>query len=226
MQKSRIFIIVVILSLIPILLSCSRLTSAPVSMEGDSISEALEYQGKKLTPLKDQLNNSLRGTQYLDKETYRLTVNGLVNNPLNLSYSDLLSLPQYSKLNTLNCVEGWDFVAKWTGPYLKDIFQQSGIQPEARIAIFYTADVTEGYTSLEIGYIQEKNIILALKINDITLPPERGFPFQVMAESKYGYKWAKWVTRIELSSDTSFKGYWEQSGYSNQADVGGPGFGN
>jgi DMSO/TMAO reductase YedYZ molybdopterin-dependent catalytic subunit len=51
--------------------------------------------------------------------------------------------------------------------------------------------------------------------NDITLPPNRGFPFQLVAKSKFGYKWAKWVTRIELSSNINFRGYWERSGYPN-----------
>jgi DMSO/TMAO reductase YedYZ molybdopterin-dependent catalytic subunit len=64
-----------------------------------------------------------------------------------------------------------------------------------------------------------------LRLNDITLPEDRGFPFQVVAESKYGYKWAKWVTGIELSADTGFLGYWESAGYSNNADIRGSGFG-
>jgi DMSO/TMAO reductase YedYZ molybdopterin-dependent catalytic subunit len=63
-----------------------------------------------------------------------------------------------------------------------------------------------------------------LKLNDITLPAERGFPFQVVAESKYGYKWAKWVTRIELSDNTNFRGYWETYGLNNNAEAGGPAF--
>jgi DMSO/TMAO reductase YedYZ molybdopterin-dependent catalytic subunit len=43
----------------------------------------------------------------------------------------------------------------------------------------------------------------------------------VVAEGKWGYKWAKWVTRIELSADTSFRGYWESRGYSNDANITG-----
>jgi DMSO/TMAO reductase YedYZ molybdopterin-dependent catalytic subunit len=42
--------------------------------------------------------------------------------------------------------------------------------------------------------------------------------------SKWGYKWAKWVTRIELSDNTAFRGYWETVGYSNNATAGGPAF--
>jgi DMSO/TMAO reductase YedYZ molybdopterin-dependent catalytic subunit len=41
----------------------------------------------------------------------------------------------------------------------------------------------------------------------------------VVAEEKLGYKWAKWVTRIEVSDDENFRGYWENRGYSNSADA-------
>jgi DMSO/TMAO reductase YedYZ molybdopterin-dependent catalytic subunit len=177
--------------------------------------------GKQLTPISQQRNNALSGTQVINNETYQLVVDGLVDNALSLNYTDLLAYPQVSKLTDLDCVEGWGFTAKWTGPTIDSIFADAKVKPEARIAIFYTADASEGYTSLDLSYIQEKNIIIALKDNDITLPPNRGFPFQVIAEGKYGYKWAKWVTRIELSADTSFRGYWESRGYSNDANITG-----
>jgi DMSO/TMAO reductase YedYZ molybdopterin-dependent catalytic subunit len=61
---------------------------------------------------------------------------------------------------------------------------------------------------------------MAYKMNDVTIPPERGFPFMLVAESKWGYKWAKWITGIEFSSDISYKGYWEDRGYSNDGDLG------
>jgi DMSO/TMAO reductase YedYZ molybdopterin-dependent catalytic subunit len=207
--------------------ACSKspvVTSAPVSSSPSATGEveATEFQGTKLTPIKDQRNNALAGTQHIDRATYVLTVDGLVDKPLSLSYADLQALHQYSTLNTLNCVEGWDFVAKWTGPRLADIFKLAGIQPAALIAIFRSNDVPEGYSSLDVSYLQANNIIIALKINDLTVPDERGFPFQVVAQSKFGYKWAKWINRIELSSDTSFRGYWEGYGYNNQGDVNGP----
>jgi len=164
------------------------------------------------------------GVQVIDRESYRLSVDGLVERPLSLSYADLLALPQEARLMELDCVEGWDFTAKWSGPPLKALFERAGVKPEAKIVIFRTADVPDGYTSLDLTYILEYNIIIALKINDITLPPERGFPIQVAAMSKYGYKWAKWVTGIELSDNTAFRGYWESGGYNNSADVNGPAF--
>lgn len=216
--------IVLLLSLLAIVLapamSCNK--SPYVSPTGEV--EATEFMGKKLTPISEQRNNALAGPQEINQKSYHLIVDGLVEKPLTLSYDDLLAYPQISKLMDLDCVEGWNFTAKWTGPALDSIFNDARVKQEAIIAIFHTIDVPEGYSSLDISYIHEKNIIIALKLNDITLPQDRGFPFQVVAESKFGYKWAKWVTRIELSDNTSFRGYWEGAGYNNNADVNGPAF--
>jgi DMSO/TMAO reductase YedYZ molybdopterin-dependent catalytic subunit len=59
---------------------------------------------------------------------------------------------------------------------------------------------------------------MAYKMNEVTMPAERGYPFQLVAESKWGYKWIKWITEIELSDDTDYRGYWESRGYSNTGD--------
>jgi DMSO/TMAO reductase YedYZ molybdopterin-dependent catalytic subunit len=58
--------------------------------------EAAEFQGVKLTPIKEQGNNALAGTKFLDREAYKLTIDGLVENPLTLTYSDLLAYPEES----------------------------------------------------------------------------------------------------------------------------------
>jgi len=221
-QFSILSILLVIVFSLAVL-ACGEPLPATTPGSGGEI-EATEFMGTQLTPISRQRNNALSGTQIIDKDSYILTVDGLVDKPLSLSYADLLARPQVSKLMDMNCVEGWNFTAKWTGPELSPIFADAAVKPEAGIAILYTADAAQGYSSLDLNYINEKNIIIALKLNDITLPADRGFPFQVVAESKFGYKWSKWVTRIELSSDVDFRGYWEAAGYSNNADVGGPAF--
>jgi len=210
------FIIAIVLAVV---LLVSTATCSPSYTPPAGEVEATEFMGVQLTPISQQRNNALAGTQVINNETYQLVVDGLVDSPLSLSYTDLLSYPQVSKLADLVCVEGWRFTAKWTGPTLDSIFADAGAKPEAKIAIFYSTDSPVGYTSLELSYIQEGNIIIAVRDNDITLPPDMGFPFQVVADGKWGYKWAKWVTRIELSADTGFRGYWESRGYSNSADA-------
>jgi len=54
----------------------------------------------------------------------------------------------------------------------------------------------------------------------LDLPDELGFPFLVVVEDKFGYKWARWVTKITLSDDPNYKGYWESRGYDDNGDVG------
>ena len=203
-------------------IGCGGATTSTTLSSGEI--EATEYEGVTLTPIREQGNNALEGTQVIDRDSYLLTVDGLVEEPLSLSYADLQAYDQESWLMDLNCVEGWSFTAKWTGPSLPAILDDARVKPEAIIAIFYTDDVPTGYTSLNLSYIRDNNILLALKLNDVTLTPERGFPFQVVAKEKFGYKWAKWVTRIELSSDADFRGYWEREGYNNNADDDGPAF--
>lgn len=213
-MMSRFKFIVLLLVLTLAGSACARTPFVPPPGEV----EATEFMGTKLTPITDQNNNALKGTQYIDRATYRLVVDGLVERPLSLTYDDLQKYPQESKLAVLNCVEGWDFIAKWTGPRIMDILIDAKTKPEARIIILHTQD-SLGYSSLDISYLREKAIIMALRLNDVTMPQERGFPFQVVAEGKFGYKWAKWVTRIEVSSNEDFRGYWESAGYSNDGNI-------
>lgn len=180
--------------------------------------EVTEYKGEKLSSINDFSENSIKGPQYIDIENYTLVVDGLINQPKNYTYSDVLNGHQhFEKVVTLNCVEGWSVTILWEGVLLKDIFDEVGVKPNANTVIFYAYD---GYsTSLPLDYITDKNIMLAYKMNGVVLPPERGFPFQLVAESKLGYKWIKWITRIELSQNESYMGYWESMGYSNEADA-------
>ena len=100
--------------------------------------------------------------------------------------------------------------------YFGNLLSKSIIQPDATVVKFFAYD--EYSTSVPIDYLFDNNIIMAYKTNNVTLPPERGFPFQLVAESKLGYKWIKWITKIEVSDDTNHLGYWERRGYPNEAD--------
>lgn len=184
--------------------------------------EIKDYKGEKLGSINDFRENSIKGVQYINKDNYRLAITGLVSAPIEYSYDDILKLPSYQKVVTLDCVEGWSVKALWEGVLIKDLLKNITIKPEAKTIIFYAAD---GYsTSFPLDYILNNNIIIADKLNGVVLPPERGFPFQLVAEQKWGYKWIKWITKIELSSDTNYKGFWENRGYNNDGDLNGSKF--
>jgi DMSO/TMAO reductase YedYZ molybdopterin-dependent catalytic subunit len=65
----------------------------------------------------------------------------------------------------------------------------------------------------------DNNIIIAYKMNNITIDAEHGYPFRLVAEDKWGYKWIKWIDEIELSDNPNYQGYWEQRGYSNSGNL-------
>ena len=180
--------------------------------------EVREYEGKDLSSINDFRENSIEGPQYIDVEDYQLKITGLVETPQSYSYDEIIEDYQsYEKVVRLNCVEGWSVNILWKGVLVRDLIGKAETMPEAKVVIFHAYD---GYTtSFPIDYIMNNDIIMADKMNDVTLPPERGFPFQLVAESKWGYKWIKWVTEIELSDDVDYKGYWESRGYSDEADL-------
>jgi DMSO/TMAO reductase YedYZ molybdopterin-dependent catalytic subunit len=191
--------------------------SSNESLKKLAATEVKEYNGKKLSSITDFIENSIKGPQYIDINIYRLKVDGLVEKPTDFKYADILANTKYTKVVTLNCVDGWSVDILWEGILLKDIFDKVKVKSGANTVIFYAAD---GYsTSLPLQTILDKNMIIAYKMNNVVLPPERGFPFELVAEDKLGYKWIKWITRIELSNNPDYKGYWEERGFSNGADV-------
>lgn len=198
----------------------SRLNSTEGGVARLPAVEIREYEGQDLSSINDFRENSIAGPQHVDVETYRLEIVGLVDRPLSLTYDEVLEQPHYEKVVTLYCVEGWDVTILWEGVRIEDLLMKAGVRDDAVTLIFHAAD---GYTSsLPLDFVRQNDIMLAYKMNGVTLPPERGFPFQVVAESKWGYKWVKWVTRIEASADAEYRGYWENRGYNNAGDIEGP----
>lgn len=194
--------------------------TAPGGTDGGDLPdvEIREYEGENLSSINDFRENSIRGPQNVSIDQYTLTIRGLVQHELSYTYDQVITrYDSYRKVVTLNCVEGWDVKLLWEGVLLSDVFAGAGVLPAANTVIFRSVD---GYsTSLPLDYIVQHDIMLAHKMNEVTLPPERGFPFQLVAESKWGYKWIKWVHEIELSDDPEFRGYWESFGYSNSGNT-------
>jgi DMSO/TMAO reductase YedYZ molybdopterin-dependent catalytic subunit len=180
--------------------------------------EIREYEGQDLSSISDFRENAIRGTQYINASDYSLTIGGLVNKILEYTYDEIVNrFQKYQKVITLHCIEGWSVDILWEGFLLEDLLNEADLNSTAKTVIFYAVD---GYsTALPLDYILENKILIAYKMNGLTLPPERGFPFQLVAESKFGYKWIKWITEIELSDNENYLGFWERRGYSNEANV-------
>jgi DMSO/TMAO reductase YedYZ molybdopterin-dependent catalytic subunit len=189
-----------------------------ISVEDLPSVEIREYEGVNLSSIADFRENSIKGPQYIDLDNYRLKVTGLVANPGEYTVDEVIAgFQSYRKVVKLHCVEGWSVTILWEGLLVEDLVERAQALPEANTVIFHAYD---GYTtSLPLDYIVDQDILMAHKMNDVVLPPQRGAPFQLVAESKLGYKWIKWITEIELSDDADYRGYWERRGYSNDADL-------
>lgn len=183
--------------------------------------EARSFGGKPLDPIEGIPENSIDGPQYVDRRTYRLRIDGLVGRRRELGYDDVLGAGDLTERRLrLSCVEGWDRDLLRQGVRLRDVLRLADPRPGATTLVLHAAD---GYsTSVPLEYALEEDLLLAYRVNDLVLPPERGFPLQLIAEGKWGYKSCKWVQRLTLSDDESFRGYWEQRGYSNDGDLDEP----
>jgi DMSO/TMAO reductase YedYZ molybdopterin-dependent catalytic subunit len=186
----------------------------PVKLQGVQVNN---YQGQNLTSINSMPKTSIKGTQYVNVSNYTLEVTGLVQNPRNYTYDEVLNHTAYQKVVTINCVEGWDATILWQGVLVSDLLKDVKPLPSGTTVIFTAAD--NYTTSFPIDYLYNNNILLAYKMDNVTIPPEYGFPFQLVAESKWGYKWIKWVTKIEVTNNTNYTGYWESRGYTNSGNL-------
>jgi DMSO/TMAO reductase YedYZ molybdopterin-dependent catalytic subunit len=153
----------------------------------------------------------------LPLETYKLTVEGEVEKPITLGWSDFLKLPQTTSVSDFHCVEGWSVLdCKWEGVRIKDIEKLVKPHDVARAVSFECAD---GYlTSLFREELSGDDVLLAHKLNDQPLEEGLGAPVRLVVPSKYAYKSALWVVKLRFTVAKEL-GFWERRGYSDSADV-------
>lgn len=153
----------------------------------------------------------------LKLETYALTVDGEVENPVTLSWSDFLKLPQTVSVSDFHCVESWSVLdCKWEGVLIRDIEKLVKPKDVSRAVTFECAD--NYTTSLFRTELTGDNVLLAYKLNGEALEEGYGFPVRLVVPSKYAYKSALWVVHLRFTRGKEL-GFWERRGYSDSADI-------
>jgi len=148
---------------------------------------------------------------------WRLTVDGLVRDPVTRSYDELAATAAAEEYVTLECVSnqvGGDLIstAKWTGLRLSDVLDAATPRPEADWVEFACAD---GYTvAVPMARARHPQALLALRMNDAPLARSHGFPARIVVPGLYGMFHAKWVTHLTLRRG-EFLGFWQQKGWTN-----------
>lgn len=156
--------------------------------------------------------NSYRRTPVIDPQTFRLVIDGEVNNPLSLTLADIQQLPLTSMIIRHVCVEGWAAIVQWGGVRLRELVALAQPKSQAQYVYFQSADGY--YESWDLASALHPQTLMAYEKNGAPLPIENGAPLRLASPIKLGYKQSKWVTRITVVSHLApFKGYWEDQGY-------------
>ena len=167
--------------------------------------------------------NTIKDGPVFDAATWRLTVDGLVAKKLDFTFAQFTDLPQTTVTRDFYCVEGWGATGVvWKGVALKELMQRAQIDPAATHLVFHSGDGV--YTdSLTVEQSAFDDTLLVHEVNGAALPPEMGQPLRLTYPGHYGYKYVKWVERVEAinEKDTSITGYWEERGYSVDATIPG-----
>ncbi len=155
---------------------------------------------------------TVNGVPAYDPTTWRMQVDGMVAQPLNLSFDDLQTLPQSQQVGIFHCVTGWSVPnLTWSGVKMNDFLAHVQPLPGASYMTLYSSD--GAYTdSISLQQAGQPDVMLAHSMNNAPLPLEQGQPVRLIIPEFYGYKNIKWVNRIQFTNQP-IMGYWEQRGY-------------
>jgi DMSO/TMAO reductase YedYZ molybdopterin-dependent catalytic subunit len=158
-------------------------------------------------------------------EEYQLQVDGMVDTPLTLSYSDLQAMPATTLVRTFQCVTGWRVPnVHWQGVTLSEILDRAGVQSGATALRFFSYDNFDT-ESLTLTQARRPDVIAAYSMLGAPVTREHGGPVRLYVAPMYGYKSIKWLSRVTVTNEV-IPGYWEQNGYAVDAWIGqGDGFG-
>jgi DMSO/TMAO reductase YedYZ molybdopterin-dependent catalytic subunit len=153
---------------------------------------------------------------HVDLATWDFRVDGLVETPLRLTYSEFMALPQVTVRSDIHCVTRWSrFDNAWQGVSIKEVLGRARPRSAARFAIVHAEP--EYTTNLPLAELDQDDVLLAHMHDGVELPPEHGWPLRLVVPRRYFWKSAKWVRRIELAAEDR-PGFWERNGYHNDAD--------
>lgn len=150
------------------------------------------------------------------KADWRLTVDGLVANPVSLGFEQLVALPQSESISDIHCVTKWSrYDNHWVGVSSRQLMALVRPKDEARHVIFHAYDGYTTNTTLEA--FAADDVMIAHTWEGYPITRQHGGPVRVVIPRYYFWKSAKWVKRIEFSRDDK-PGYWEVRGYHNVGD--------
>lgn len=161
----------------------------------------------------------------VDVTTWALTVKGMVEREVRLTYEDLRAMPLFDQYVTIACVSnkvGGDLVgnALWTGVRLREVLAMAEPSDGATQTVGRSVDgFTAGFpTAWAMDPSREP--MIAIGMNGEPLPADHGYPARLIIPGLYGYVSAtKWLRDIELTTWEGFDAYWVPLGWAKEGPI-------
>jgi methionine sulfoxide reductase catalytic subunit len=173
----------------------------------DQISPYFWPNGK--LPVRDDWKQ-LAANQFRD---FKLSVSGLVDNPVELSLAELHTLGAEEFITMHHCIQGWSGIAQWRGLSLRKLIEHVKPKPYAKTIAFYSfGEALYGgsyYDTQSIENAMKPQCILAFEMNGAPLLGVYGAPLRLRVENQLGYKMVKWIERIEFVASEKLLGLGE-----------------
>jgi DMSO/TMAO reductase YedYZ molybdopterin-dependent catalytic subunit len=182
--------------------------------------------GLYFTPIADfyRVDTTIQIPQ-LDARTWELRIDGMVENPITIRYSDLLAGRLIERDVTLTCVSnevGGDLIgnARWLGLPIRDLLAAARPKPGADAVRSHSVDGWTAGTPLSALTDPKRDSMLAIGMNGVPLPAPHGYPVRMVVPGLYGYVSAtKWVTRLEVTRFDQFQAFWTSRGWAPQGPI-------
>jgi DMSO/TMAO reductase YedYZ molybdopterin-dependent catalytic subunit len=159
--------------------------------------------------------------------TWDFSVWGEVEQPLRLTWDEFNQLPRTKVTMDLHCVTKWSkFDTVWEGVSVRTLLNLGLIKPKP-VAKYVMQHAEYGFTTnLSMEVMLQENFLLATHFNGEPLSPDHGYPLRGVVgaipgkemEDPYLWKGAKWLRGLELMTENR-RGFWEQAGYHNNANI-------
>jgi DMSO/TMAO reductase YedYZ molybdopterin-dependent catalytic subunit len=161
----------------------------------------------------------------VDPAKWQLTITGMVENEVALSFDELLALPLVEHYVTLTCVSnevGGNLAgnARWLGYPVRELLARAKPRPGADMVLSRSVDGFTASTPLSALTDPDRLAIIAVGMNGEPLPAQHGFPARMVVPGLYGYVSAtKWVTSLKVTTFAADHGYWTPLGWSSHGPI-------
>jgi DMSO/TMAO reductase YedYZ molybdopterin-dependent catalytic subunit len=119
---------------------------------------------------------------------------------VSLSREQLLALPQHTYDLPIACVEGWSTTQRWSGVRLRDLAGLCGVSGPATVTTHSLEHGTFGHATLGHEQVADGRSLLALRVNDLDLSLDHGYPARVISPAVPGVHCTKWVSNMTFNA--------------------------